>query len=47
VNVFVIYDSKVNNVSKIFIIQKANTKSSVGQHGTSTKAKVESGAMEE
>jgi hypothetical protein len=35
------------NVWKVIIIEKAITKSSVGQHGPSTNAKVGSGAAEE
>jgi hypothetical protein len=42
-----IQNSEVNNVSNAIIIQKANTKSSAGQHGPSTNAKVESDALEE
>jgi hypothetical protein len=40
-------NSEVNNVSNVIIIQKANTKSSVGQHSPSTNAKVGSGDAEE
>jgi hypothetical protein len=39
--------SEVSNVSNVIIIQKANTKSSEGQHGPPTNAKVGSGAAEE
>jgi hypothetical protein len=39
--------SEINNVSNVIIIQKANTKSSLGQQGLPTNAKVGSGAMEE
>jgi hypothetical protein len=42
-----IQNSKVNDVSKVIVMQRANTKSSVGQHGSPTNAKVGSGAMEE
>ena len=40
---------EVNKVLNIIIIQKKHiyTKSSAGQHGPSTKAKVGSGVMEE
>jgi hypothetical protein len=34
-------------VSNVIIIQKANTKSSIGQHGPLTNVKVGSGAAEE
>jgi hypothetical protein len=40
-------NSEVNNVSNVIIIQRANTKSSVGQQGPPTNAKVGSGAIEE
>jgi hypothetical protein len=40
-------NSIVNNMSNIIIIQKANIKSSVGQHELPTNAKVESGAVKE
>jgi hypothetical protein len=46
-SIFDIQNSEVNNVSNVNIIQKANTKSNVGQHGLPTNAKVGSGAMEE
>ena len=36
-----------NKVLNVIIVQKTHTKSSVGQHGPSTKAKAGSGAMEE
>jgi hypothetical protein len=36
-------NSEVNNASNVITIQKANTKSSVGQHGRPTNAKVGSG----
>jgi hypothetical protein len=44
---YVYIKSEVNNVSNVIIIEKANTKSSVGQHGPSTNAKVGPGAAEE
>jgi hypothetical protein len=34
-----IYNSKVNNVSNVIIIQNANINSSVGQHGPADKSK--------
>jgi hypothetical protein len=40
-------NSEVNNVENVIIIQKTNTKSSAGQHGSSTDGKVGSDAMEE
>jgi hypothetical protein len=43
----VIQNSKVNNVENAIIIQKAITKSSVGQHGPPTNAKVGSGVAVE
>jgi hypothetical protein len=42
-----IQNSKINIVQNVIIIQNANTKLSVGQHGPPTKAKVGSGAEEE
>ena len=36
-----------NKILNVIIVQKTHTKSSVGQHGPSTEAKVGSGAMEE
>jgi hypothetical protein len=42
-----ISNNEVNNVLKVIIIHKVNTKSNEGQHGPPTKAKVGSGAMEE
>jgi hypothetical protein len=39
-----VQNTEVNNVYNVIIIQKANTKSSVGQHGPLTNAKVGSGA---
>jgi hypothetical protein len=42
-----IKNREVNNVSIECIIQKANKKSSVGQRGPPTNAKVGSGAAEE
>jgi hypothetical protein len=39
-----IQNSKVNNVYNVTIVQKAITKSSVGQNGPPTNAKVGSGA---
>jgi hypothetical protein len=42
-----IQNREVNNVSNIIIIEKANAKSSVGQHWPPTNANVGSGAMEE
>jgi hypothetical protein len=39
--------SELSNVSNVIIVQKANTKSSVGQYEPPTNAKVESGAAEE
>jgi hypothetical protein len=42
-----ISNNEVKNVLKVIIIQKANIKSGVGQHGPRTKAKVGSGAMED
>jgi hypothetical protein len=41
------WNSDVNNVSNGIIIQKAITKSSVGQHGPPANAKVGSGAANE
>ena len=35
-----------NKVLNVILVQKTHTKSSVGQHGPSTKAKAGSGAME-
>jgi hypothetical protein len=46
-DVIKVQNSAVNNMSNATTIQKANTKSSVGQHGPPTNAKVGSGAMEE
>jgi hypothetical protein len=46
-NPVIVRYSEINNVSNVIIIQKANTKSSVGQHGPPTNAKVGSGVMEE
>jgi hypothetical protein len=46
-NVILFQNRKVNNVSNVITIQKANTKSSAGQHGPMTNAKVGSAAMEE
>jgi hypothetical protein len=43
---FMIQNSEVNDVQNVVIIQRANTKWSVRQHGTLTDAKVGSGAME-
>jgi hypothetical protein len=40
------YDA-ISNVLIVIIIQNANTKSSIGQHGTQTKAKVGSVAVDE
>jgi hypothetical protein len=40
----IIQNSEVNNVQNVTIVQKAITKSSVGQHGPPTNAKVGSGA---
>jgi hypothetical protein len=45
--VICIQNSRVNNVSNVIIIQRANTKSSVRQHGPPSNAKEGSGAMEE
>jgi hypothetical protein len=42
-----VYNGKVINISNIIIVQKANTKSNVGQHRSSTNAKVELCAMEQ
>jgi hypothetical protein len=42
-----ISNGEVNNAPNVTIIQRANTKSSVGQHGPLKNAKVGSGAMEE
>jgi hypothetical protein len=42
-----IQNSEVNIVKNVIIIQKANTKSSVGQHGPPTNAKVGAYAAEE
>jgi hypothetical protein len=42
-----IQNSKVNNVQNVIIIQKAITKSSVGQHGPPINAKVGSDAAKE
>ena len=36
-----------NKVLNVIIVQKTHTKSSVGQHGPSTKAKAGSGDMDE
>jgi hypothetical protein len=47
VNIVQIQNSEVNIVWNVIIIQRANTKSSVRQHGPPTNAKVASGAMEE
>jgi hypothetical protein len=44
---FIVQNTEVNNVPNVIIIQKANTKSSVEQHGSPTNAKVGPGAMEE
>jgi hypothetical protein len=41
-----IQNSEVNDVSNVIIIQNANTKSSVGQHGPPKNAKVGSGIAE-
>jgi hypothetical protein len=42
-----IQNSEVNNVQNAIIIQKAITKSSGGQHGPPTNAKVGSGVAKE
>jgi hypothetical protein len=47
VDVVEIQNGEVQNVSNIIIIQMANIKSSVGQQGPPTNARVGSGAMEE
>jgi hypothetical protein len=46
-HVLIYKNIKVNNVLNVIIIQRANTKSCVGQHGPPTNAKVGSGAAEE
>ena len=45
----ILYDIKwrSNKVSNVIIVKKTHTKSSVEQHGPSTKTKTGSGAMEE
>jgi hypothetical protein len=40
-------NSEVKIIQNVIIIQKANIKSSVGQHGPSTNVKVASDAAEE
>jgi hypothetical protein len=40
-------NSEVNIVQNVIIIQRANTKSSAGQHGPPRNAKVGSGVMKE
>jgi hypothetical protein len=42
---FSIQNSEIHNVSNAIIIQKANRKSSVAQHGPPTNAKLGSGAV--
>jgi hypothetical protein len=40
------HNSELKNVPNVIVIQKANIKSGVGQHGPPTKAKVKLGVME-